>query len=193
MNKILESPLRAEIDKLILAGKSVYEVESWCRDNGLAVSATSLKRYAEQYLPDWQSNKSVVKQETVKSESKETKTTKSYKVDLTDKEISTQFNQIISDNLKESIVNMATLVTLKISEYCSGESTLPKDDIAMLEKFIGMFNTITSKLNETRAGDNLFDIDTALCQAVKKTGDDVPSLDEYLKNLASESEEVSYE
>ena len=53
MNKILNSSLRAEIDRLLLEGMSVYQLENWCKEHCLVVSATSLKRYAELHLPEW--------------------------------------------------------------------------------------------------------------------------------------------
>lgn len=189
MNKILNSPLRGQIDMLLLNGKTVYEVESWCRQNGLQVSATSINRYADNYLPDWKGKKTIsilpapqVREETAKDESP-------LKIELPKADSPQRFNQIMSDNLKESIINMVTIVNRKVAEYASGNAKLPKDEIVALEKVIGIFNQITLKHNEERAGKNIFDIDEALEQDEKRISSAGLTLKDYLKTLETSLEE----
>ena len=190
MNKILNSPLRAQIDSLLLEGKSVYEVESWCRENGLLVSATSIKRYAETHLPNWQGNKKISIVSQPKNNDAENSSSDSVgKIDLPKIESSKEFNLIISESLKKTIVNMVTIVDYKVVEYASGYASLPKDDIGALEKIVGIFNTITSKLNEDRAGKNIFDIHEALDHDEKRRSSAGADLKEYLDGLKEEYKE----
>lgn len=194
MKNILNSPLKPKIDRLLLEGKTVYEMELWCRKNGLNVSATTIKRYAETYLPEWQGNKKLAVIPEIKS-SESTKNAsdspkeKSFEIKLPKVESAQQLNEIISENLKESIVNLVTIVNAKIGEYAVGDSHLPKDDLGALEKLVGIFNTITGKRNEDRCGANLFDLDEALTQGEKRESSAGQNLKDYLSSLNVETEE----
>lgn len=181
MDKILKSPLRPEIDKLLLDGKAIYEVEKWCGDNKLKVSAASIKRYAEVHLPDWQGNKKIVQVESAKSDD-ETKSVH-IGVDLPEIMSSKQLNKIISEGLKRAIAGLVTVVDVKIADYTVGESALPKEDIASLEKLVGIFDKITGKHNEDRAGNNIFDIDEALEKSEKVVSSPEANLHDFLNNL----------
>lgn len=186
MNKILNSPLKAKIDEMLLSGKTVYEVETWCRENGLLISATSLKRYAEINLPDWKGSKPIPTISQTKDNDNNFND-RVYKICLPKIESAKQLNQIISENLKETIVNLVTIVNAKVSEYALGDAALPKDDIAVLEKVVGIFNSITSKHNEDRSGKNIFDIDEALERDEKRSSSAGTELQNYLDSLKVET------
>lgn len=188
MEKIVNSPLRPEIDKLLLDGQTVYQVETWCRENGLMTSASSLKRYADFYLAEWQYTKKPAKLESKNDDNNESPE-KSYKITLPKIENSQQFNDIISQNLQEIIINLITVVNYKVREYSLDNDSLPTQDINSLEKVVGIFNTITSKLNESRAGRNIFDINEALEREEKRVSSAGQNLTDYLSNLKAESEE----
>ena len=195
MNKILNSPLRDEIDRLLLSGKSVYELELWCKENGLVISATSIKRYAEMYLPEWINNKPLPVMPVSKNNDHNAETftmedTDNYfKISLPTVNSSQQFNQIIIDSLKETIINMVVIVNYKIGEYALGIMALPKDDILVLEKVVGIFNTVTGKHNEDRAGKNIFDIDEALERDEKRDSSAGQDLNGYLNSLKKSSDD----
>ena len=194
MNKILSSPLRAEIDRLLLEGMSVYELETWCKKHGLIVSATSLKRYAELHLPEW-SNKVIPVLPMAKNSDNNAETftmeesENYFKIELPKFDNSQQFNQIIIDSLKETIINMVVIVNYKIGEYALGSMGLPKDDVATLEKLIGVFNSITGKHNEARAGKNIFDIEEALERDQKRESSAGQDLTGYLNSLKKSSDD----
>lgn len=195
MNKILNSPLRDEIDKLLLSGKSVYELEIWCRENGLIISATSLKRYAEMYLPEWNNSKNLPVMPVSKNYNNDAETIATedsenyFKIELPKFDSSQQFNQIITDSLKKTIINMVVIVNYKVGEYATGNMALPKDDVTTLEKIISIFNTVTGKHNETRAGKHIFDIEEALEREEKRESSAGQDLSGYLNSLKESSDD----
>lgn len=190
MEKIVNSLLRPEIDKLLLDGQTVYQVETWCRENGLMTSASSLKRYADFYLAEWQYTKKPAKVQSKDNKSDSEITDKICKVTLPKIETSQQFNQIISENLQEIIVNLITVVNVKIREYSLDNDSLPTQDINSLEKIVSIFNQITSKLNESRAGRNIFDVTEALERDEKRPSDVGLELKSYLSSIGKENSET---
>lgn len=190
MNKILDSGLREEIDSLLLSGKSVYEVESWCRNHGLQVSATSIKRYALAYLPEWKDTKdSKVLSIAPLSEVDSTAVDDSLKIVLPEIASTEEFNEVISKRLRETVINMATIVNFKVNQYAQGVMSLPKDDVAVLERVVQIFNTVTNKRNEDRASKNIFDVDTALREEEKKISSPGADLKSYLENMSDAVDE----
>ena len=100
-----------------------------------------------------------------------------------------QFNQIITDCLKETIINMAVIVNHKTREYAIGNIAIPKDEVIILKKIIGIFNVVTGKHNETRSGKNIFDIEEALEKSEKVESNAAQDLNGYLNSLKKSSDD----
>lgn len=179
-SKVLNSHLKSEIDELLLQGNSPNYIEKWCKDKGVIISHTSIRRYANEHLPEWNQVKENLKNPN--SEAVKEMTPNPFVIPISEIKDTKELNKIIARGLKNAMVGMISIVEVKIGEYAAGNTKLPREEVAVLEKLTNIFDRITGKKSHTRAGKNIFDVDDALKDSeVKQISDN--TVEDLLKSL----------
>jgi hypothetical protein len=126
--KVCNSELKEEIDKKILAGTNFYELEQWCKVNGLQLARASLLRHANSHLEGYQPR---IKGEPAphpqpllnfaeSSQTGEGGETEGYA-------------ERVRSELQQVILNQLSIVRLAQRGYLAGELRNPIDELRGLE------------------------------------------------------------
>ena len=159
--KVCTSELLSEIDDQILVGITFNEIETFCISKGLRVSGKSIGEHARNHVEGY-----VWRSDTIQNQSENRDDDGDISpicaVEIPKVRNSKQFAEVIKKSLSNSIVTAAVVVEERMRVYASGKSKLPRDEIASLEKLVGIYDKITGKHFSDRSGKHIFDLDGAL-------------------------------
>lgn len=182
--KVCSSTLRAEIDRQILDGVSFYNLEKYCTDRGLRISAVSINRHAKSHVKGYEdrSNGSF-NYEPTNTPRNQTAIETSLNPLIIESVDSSDLDVLISTfktNMMRSIANCSSVVDNKLLAYMNGEAKAPSDEIRMLKNLVEILDICTGKERHKRAGQHIFDLERSFKQ--DDTSLDA-EIDQLFKNL----------
>lgn len=164
--KVCSSSISEEVDRQILDGVSFSNLEKYCVARGLRVSAKSIAEHAKHHVKEYRAHSergyNYTPSDTPRNQTASETILRPFVIKRIPYKDTDRLIATAKRSLCEILLNPLAIVRTKQQQFMEGECGYPNDELRGLKTVIECFQVVTGTEKSKRAGQHIFDVDSAL-------------------------------